>query len=59
LEQLRMIGARLRGLVGKGESAPYRAGRSLSWLKVRQREYRVEERGWDPMNKAWAVPDGS
>ena len=54
-----MIGARLRGLVGKGEAAPYRAGRSLSWLKVRQREYRVEERGWDPMNKAWAVPDGS
>jgi bifunctional non-homologous end joining protein LigD len=39
------------GLVGKDESAPYRGGRSLSWLKVRQRDYRVEERGWNPRNK--------
>lgn len=40
------------GLVAKDESAPYRGGRSLSWLKVRQRDYRVEERGWDPRNKS-------
>ena len=25
----------------------YRGGRTLSWLKVKQRVYRVEERGWD------------
>jgi bifunctional non-homologous end joining protein LigD len=34
------------GLVAKDESAAYRGGRTLSWLKVRQRDYRVEERGW-------------
>ena len=34
------------GLVAKDESSPYRGGRSLSWLKVRQRDYRLEERGW-------------
>lgn len=36
------------GLVAKDESAPYREGRSLSWLKVRQPDYRLGERGWDP-----------
>jgi ATP-dependent DNA ligase len=35
------------GLAAKDESSPYRGGRTLSWLKVRQREYRVEERGWN------------
>jgi bifunctional non-homologous end joining protein LigD len=40
------------GLVGKDEASPYREGRTLSWLKVKQREYRVEERGWDPRNKS-------
>jgi ATP-dependent DNA ligase len=34
------------GLVAKDESAAYRGGRTLSWLKVRQRDYRVKERGW-------------
>ena len=34
------------GLVGKDDASPYRGGRTLSWLKVRQRDYRVEERGW-------------
>ncbi len=34
------------GLVAKDESAAYRGGRTLSWLKVRQRDYRVAERGW-------------
>ena len=36
------------GLVGKDESAPYRGGRTLFWLKVRQPNYREGERGWDP-----------
>jgi len=36
------------GLVAKDESSPYRGGRTLSWIKVRQRDYRVEERGWNP-----------
>jgi len=36
------------GLVGKDESAPYRGGRTLLWLKVRQPNYREGERGWDP-----------
>jgi hypothetical protein len=25
----------------------YVSGRTLKWLKVKQREYRVEERGWE------------
>ena len=33
------------GLVGKDESAPYRGGRTLLWLKVRQPNYREGERG--------------
>jgi bifunctional non-homologous end joining protein LigD len=36
------------GLVGKDETAPYREGRSLSWLKVKQPRYREGERGWEP-----------
>ena len=40
------------GLVGKDEASPYREGRTLSWLKVKQRDYRVEERGWTPGNKS-------
>jgi hypothetical protein len=27
--------------------SPYRGGRTLSWLKVKQQDYRVEERGRD------------
>jgi hypothetical protein len=33
-----------------GVPLPERA--ALSWLKVKQRDYRVEERGWDPRNKS-------
>jgi len=29
------------------EAAAYKGGRTLSWLTVRQRDYRVEERGWN------------
>jgi bifunctional non-homologous end joining protein LigD len=34
------------GLVLKDPESPYVAGRSLKWLKVKQANYRVEERGW-------------
>ncbi len=39
------------GYVAKDPGSPYVAGRSLRWLKVKQREYRVKERGWDPAIK--------
>jgi hypothetical protein len=39
-------------LVAKDNASPYRGGRTFSWLKVRQRDYRVEERGWDSRNKS-------
>jgi ATP-dependent DNA ligase len=35
------------GLLAKDESSPYRGGRTLSWITVRQRAYRVVERGWE------------
>jgi len=34
------------GFVAKDESSLYIGGRTLSWLKVKQREYRVESRGF-------------
>jgi ATP-dependent DNA ligase len=34
------------GLVAKDPASPYVGGRTLKWLKVKQRDYRVEERGW-------------
>ncbi len=40
------------GLVAKDPTSPYEAGRTLKWLKVKQREYRVEKRGWDPGKKS-------
>jgi len=40
------------GMVAKDPEAPYVGGRSLKWLKVKQRDYRVEERGWDSRNKS-------
>ncbi|MGH2404848.1 MAG: hypothetical protein ACRDGN_10335, partial [bacterium] len=36
------------GLVGKDEASPYREGRTLSWLRVKQPTYREGERGWEP-----------
>jgi bifunctional non-homologous end joining protein LigD len=37
------------GLVAKDPESPYVAGRSLQWLKLKQRDYRVKERGfYDP-----------
>jgi ATP-dependent DNA ligase len=32
-------------MVAKDPAAPYVGGRTLKWLKVKQRDYRVEERG--------------
>jgi ATP-dependent DNA ligase len=37
--------------VAKEPQSPYVAGRTLKWLKVKQPNYRVEERGWDPRKK--------
>ena len=34
------------GLIGRDDASLYRGGRTLSWLKVRQRDYRVDGRGW-------------
>jgi bifunctional non-homologous end joining protein LigD len=39
------------GYVAKDPTSTYRGGRTLSWLKVKQPEYRVVERGWDPKNE--------
>jgi len=39
-------------MVAKDNASPYRGGRTLSWLKVKQRDYRVEERSWDSRNKS-------
>src|SRR5713226_8627976 len=39
---------RHEGLVAKDPASPYIGGRTLRWLKVKQRDYRVEERGWEP-----------
>ena len=37
------------GIVAKDTESAYVAGRSLKWLKVKQRDYRVKERGfYDP-----------
>lgn len=33
------------GMVGKDEASPYRAGRTLVWLKVKQAKYREGEGG--------------
>lgn len=34
------------GMVVKDPESKYVGGRTLKWLKVKQRDYRVEERGW-------------
>ena len=33
------------GMVAKDPASPYVGGRTLKWIKVKQRDYRVEERG--------------
>ena len=44
-EQVLALG--YEGYVAKDEASPYSGGRTLSWFKVKQRDYRIEERGWD------------
>ena len=44
------------GLVGKDESSPYREGRTLSWLKVKQPRYREGERGLSLDADGWVAP---
>ena len=36
------------GLVAEDPQSPYVGGRTLKWLKVKQRDYRLGARGWEP-----------
>jgi bifunctional non-homologous end joining protein LigD len=36
------------GMVAKDPASPYRGGRTIKWLKVKQPHYREGERGWEP-----------
>ena len=36
------------GLVAKDPASPYRDGRTLAWLKLKQPHYREGKRGWEP-----------
>lgn len=40
------------GMVAKDPESPYVAGRTLKWLKVKQPDYRVKERGFYDPDKA-------
>jgi bifunctional non-homologous end joining protein LigD len=42
-----VLNANYEGLVGKDPESPYKPGRTLSWLKLKQRDYRKAERGFD------------
>ena len=41
-----MVERGYEGIMAKDPASPYVEGRSLLWLKVKQCDYRVEERGW-------------
>ena len=41
-----VLRANYEGLVAKDPESPYVPGRTLKWLKVKQRDYRVKERGF-------------
>jgi ATP-dependent DNA ligase len=43
-----VIRAGWEGLAAKEPASPYRGGRTLSWLKVKQPHNREGERGWAP-----------
>jgi bifunctional non-homologous end joining protein LigD len=45
------VSAGYEGLVAKDEASPYRGGRTVSWLKVKQPNCREGERGWEPTGK--------
>ena len=42
-----VIDSGYEGLLAKDAGSPYRAGRSLVWLKVKVPNYREGERGWE------------
>jgi ATP-dependent DNA ligase len=44
------------GYVAKDLLSPYAGGRTLSWWKVKQKDYRVQERGWSPQQRAAPAP---
>jgi ATP-dependent DNA ligase len=44
------------GVVAKDNGSKYVAGRTLHWLKVKQRDYRTAERGW--LIRDWNPDDG-
>ncbi len=41
-----VLRAGYEGLVAKDPESPYVPGRTLNWLKVKQKDYRVKERGF-------------
>jgi len=41
-----MIERGYEGLVAKGEASTYEGGRTMQWLKVKQKDWTVEEDGW-------------
>ena len=47
-----VLRAGYEGLVAKDPESPYVGGRTLKWLKVKQQDHRLEERGWDSRNKS-------
>ena len=46
------VAAGYEGMVAKDEASLSKGGRTLSWLKVKQRNYREGERGWEPTSKS-------
>ena len=36
------------GMVAKDAASPYVGGLTMKWLKLKQPNYRVTERGWSP-----------
>jgi bifunctional non-homologous end joining protein LigD len=46
------VAAGYEGMVAKDDASPYKGGRTLSWLKVKQPNYREGERGWEPTGKS-------
>jgi bifunctional non-homologous end joining protein LigD len=49
------VAAGYEGMVAKDDASPYKGGRTLSWLKVKQPNYREGERGWEPTGKIVAL----
>ena len=43
-----MVAQGYEGFVAKDPASKYVAGRTFQWLKVKQPQYRVGERGWEP-----------